>query len=1679
MVTPLAPGTKLKNRYQIIRLLGRGGQCIVYQICDQFTGQNNLVLKCLIDQTKDPKEKAQNIQLFMKEHTFLSKLNHPSLPRAYEYFQEMGTHFLVVEFVPGQSLEKTINSYKGPVPEKVVIEWMTELTKTLVYLSHQKPNPIVIRDIKPSNIQHTPDGKVKIIDFTIAREWKPNAMDTVRMGSPGYAAAEQYKGKSDIRSDIFSLGVTMYEAITKKDPSETPFNFLPARKINPSVSEELEKILMKAMENDADRRYQTPKELLEDLKTLTCTRSLSGTDRARKFFSLGEQELLTKNYKKALEYYQDAAKSDPSTGEYSGRAGEVHYYLGNMEKGLSEIYKGMTAGFKGILPPEQINLIRGKFETIKKELIKSWPMFSKNVARTACQNFDIEIISPLAPLWQHDHFDIPPKSSPCAGDGMLFIGTKTGKLLCVDITSGSLKWAYDTGKPVISSPCYYKGMVFFGSNDTNVYALQASNGRKMWHFKTGGPVFSSPAVYDEILYVGSSDNKLYALTGITSNVRKLWEFDSRASIISSPAIYEENVFFGNMSASIFSINAKTGQTRWIFDAGSPVSSTPSIENNMLYTGSFDGKFYAVDINTGRMRWIFNTGSKIETNAAVGESMVYITSTDMNVYGLDAFKGTKIWYYQTDAPILSSPALANKIVFVITNYLYCIDAKRGQVLYKMKVAGPTHASPAIANSTLYFSSGNTLYSFVSSAGITKKYFEEGNNLFKSGQYFKAAENYRKAVAIERKKEYLQGLAKSCYLSEDPKLFDEAISVLEELLKIEYSAEYSILIGDIMFRKNNYNRALIHYQDAVNINDNLDWPHFRIGLINYKFKERTDGAIKEIQKDPSNTVYLKVLGEINEAIKEIQKAIKINPSNPVYIKTLGEIYEHINQPYEAIKFYTKVLVLKPNDPDIKAKLAGMRNIVNAKDDYEKSKKLLKEGNLDEAIKKLENAIKLAPDREEYRTELGKMKGSYHFETGKKYLSEGDKKFLEAFKEALSAEPDNKDYLMETARGMMEFLEKDPSFREETNFNYTVEILNKLGNHLLLGDCYFLQAKYEEALNEYNKSGITVDGLIEYKKSQCYLKTDNTVEAIKAMDKAIEQSPGNGTYYKELGFLLLKINKESEAITVLKKALELEPGNREISEKLNEIRSKYEEAERIFREGEEKLLLNQYDDAVKSFSKVIGLVPGVAKYYLKLGEAYLYSKKLTEAEMMVNRALKLSPDEHSYIILLGDILVAGGNIQKGIDSYKKAISKSPKTVDYYLKLGEAYERLEHIEEALDVFQAASSINPSDENIKQRIEILFNRQGKKRWPMMGRDNLRQSYQETEKTMSPPTILRWSFLKENWVFATGEKIRSSPVVDYGMLYTGSYDNNLYAIDIETGEKKWQNITGGPVQATPVVYKNYVYCGSTDNILYAFEAISGKFLWKFNTGASIISSPLAYKDSIYIINEKGHIFSLDINSGAQKWSKPLPCPVQGPPSMDKDILYTGGMNGKVYALNAYNGELIWEQNLGGKITSSIIISENFLYTGTWNKTFCSMKKENGEIVWIFNKSGRILSSAAFDGHAVYFGSDDRKIYSLNASNGELIWEFKTRGKINSGPAIANNLLYTGSDDGKIYALETDSGRPWEYQTKGPVMSSPAIAEGMLFIGSDDGKIYCFRNYKSDETPLPTSTEESKGWWKIF
>jgi serine/threonine protein kinase len=161
-------GLTLKNRYNIIKLLGKGGQCYVYLAFDTER-QEEVVVKELIHKSKDQEIQEQNIILFKKEYELLHRMDHKGLPKGYDYFQEKDRHFLVVEYVSGENLKMILENKEIEFSEQQVIELAIQMAEVLVYLSHMKPHQVLIRDIKPANIMLTPEGVIYFIDFTIAR----------------------------------------------------------------------------------------------------------------------------------------------------------------------------------------------------------------------------------------------------------------------------------------------------------------------------------------------------------------------------------------------------------------------------------------------------------------------------------------------------------------------------------------------------------------------------------------------------------------------------------------------------------------------------------------------------------------------------------------------------------------------------------------------------------------------------------------------------------------------------------------------------------------------------------------------------------------------------------------------------------------------------------------------------------------------------------------------------------------------------------------------------------------------------------------------------------------------------------------------------------------------------------------------------------------------------------------------------------------------------------------------------------------------------------------------------------------------------------------------------------------------------------------------------------------------
>lgn len=261
--TTLLPiGTIMQGRYKVVSVLGQGGMGAVYLVEDQRLFDKKLALKELVNTLPDPAARAQALQQFQQEARLLAYLSHPNLPHISDYFAESGRQYLVMEYVDGETLEAILGKTSGFLPEAQVVEWAIQVCDALEYLHSQSP-PIIFRDLKPANIMLDKDKRIKLIDFGIARLFQPGkAKDTHAMGTPGYAAPEQYgTGQSDARTDIYALGATLHHLLTKRDPAVQPFTFPLCKSLNPAVSGQMDAIIGKAVAADPTKRYQTMSEV--------------------------------------------------------------------------------------------------------------------------------------------------------------------------------------------------------------------------------------------------------------------------------------------------------------------------------------------------------------------------------------------------------------------------------------------------------------------------------------------------------------------------------------------------------------------------------------------------------------------------------------------------------------------------------------------------------------------------------------------------------------------------------------------------------------------------------------------------------------------------------------------------------------------------------------------------------------------------------------------------------------------------------------------------------------------------------------------------------------------------------------------------------------------------------------------------------------------------------------------------------------------------------------------------------------------------------------------------------------------------------------------------------------------------------------------------------------------------
>ena len=257
-------GSLVDGKYKILNKIGQGGMSVVYLAMNERANKQWAIKEVRKDGVQNFEVVKQGL---IAETEMLKKLSHPNLPSIIDVIDGDGTFLIVMDYIEGRHLESVVKEY-GAQSQEDVIEWAKQLCDVLSYLHSRKP-PIIYRDMKPSNVMLKPDGKVMLIDFGTAREFKENSVaDTTCLGTQGYAAPEQYggHGQTDARTDIYCLGATLYHLLTGHNPGEPPYEMYPIRYWNPELSSGLEEIILKCTQKNPDDRYQNCGELLYALE---------------------------------------------------------------------------------------------------------------------------------------------------------------------------------------------------------------------------------------------------------------------------------------------------------------------------------------------------------------------------------------------------------------------------------------------------------------------------------------------------------------------------------------------------------------------------------------------------------------------------------------------------------------------------------------------------------------------------------------------------------------------------------------------------------------------------------------------------------------------------------------------------------------------------------------------------------------------------------------------------------------------------------------------------------------------------------------------------------------------------------------------------------------------------------------------------------------------------------------------------------------------------------------------------------------------------------------------------------------------------------------------------------------------------------------------------------------------
>jgi serine/threonine protein kinase len=602
----------LQRRYKILGVLGGGGMGTVYQARDlNFPDVRKLVaVKEMLNPTSDPALHSSTLKTFQREANILATLNHPAIPKIFDFFDQNDRVYLVMEYINGKDLENLLLQTTKSLPMEKIIEWAIDLCDVVDYL-HTQPKPIVFRDMKPSNIMIDSFGKIRLIDFGIAKIFDSSTKGHTMIGTEGYCAPEQYKGNVTTLSDIYSLGATLHHILTRKDPRlEPPFSFSerPIQDFNPEVPDTLVRAVEKALEFEPQKRFQSCAEMKAEIEKLRFKPQIA-----------------------------------VAAGGQNGQAP-----------------KDGTSFF-----PENLGGIEPKWKFSTEDEIRGSAAAYKDFAFVGSYDTNVWAVNLAtgAFAWKYaTHGGIAASPIVDEANKQILIGSEDNTFYALDYRNGRISWSYTTQDKIRGTARLATDVdaVFFGSDDGHLYALGAPNGRFLWKYQLGEPVRCKPTVTNDLVIVGCDSGEIYAL-GMDG--KRKWSYRTRRAITSTPFVdsVEGICYVGSGDGYMYALDASSGYSSWRFRTNGPVITSPIVENDLLIFASVDGTLYAINAQTSREKWKFTIEKPIISSPVVHQGAVYFGGTDEYLYCVDIQTGKERWKFKTNGAITSTPYVANDVI----------------------------------------------------------------------------------------------------------------------------------------------------------------------------------------------------------------------------------------------------------------------------------------------------------------------------------------------------------------------------------------------------------------------------------------------------------------------------------------------------------------------------------------------------------------------------------------------------------------------------------------------------------------------------------------------------------------------------------------------------------------------------------------------------------------------------------------------------------------------------------------------------------------------------------------------------------------------------------------------------------------------------------------------------------